>query len=530
MSRMQFLHVAAAITVLSFFSATAVAQCVSEDFEGFAVGTAITTQVDGVTFYAEGQSCGGIPYLYNRVQDEFYGDTFSSKVLLIDTGCPDHSDDYMRMVFSDTQREVRFSLGPWATTYTVRTYTAAVGGDPVDTQTIVIPGTGFVGVHHSVQVTRAERDIRRIEIEATASGHEAIDNLSFGHDDTPPEVQIDSPAPFECIEAEVTISGIVCDDDGAYDRDRLEYMRAWPSPQSEWTLIREYVGSPVCDPATLYAWDTTEPEIIDGVYVLRVTAINACGLTTTKEVTVYVDNDFDSVQLRSPEPDSIVGGSICFDGTAWDRTCFDNYVIRYRPAGGGSWLPVDSANPVYNSTVTNDPLGWWTEASGLPDGDYFVALAGYTTTGASSSEQITLTLDNTQPIAEITSPGPCANVEGVVQITGTAFDEHIDDWSLCYLSPITQLWLCVADDSDNIVDGVLHDWDTSGLAPCYYLLRLRVRDLAVVDRCTDPDPHVTDYYLTVGVNMGGTADLDLDGDTDLEDFSLFMALFTGPLP
>ncbi|MCP4246447.1 MAG: hypothetical protein GY778_05300 [bacterium] len=530
MSRMQFLGVAAAITVLSIFSATAAAQCTSSDLEDFAAGTIFTTHLDGVTFYVVGQTCGGSPFLYNRIADEFYGDSFSSNVLLIDTGCPDFSDDYMRMIFDDRQGDVRFTLGPWAGTYFVRAYTAPVGGAPVDSQTIVIPGTGFVGVHHPVQVTRAERNIRRIEIEAAASGHEAIDHLSFGQDDTPPEVRIDYPAPLECIEGEITMTGIVCEDDGAYDRDRLEYMRTWPNPQTDWTLVREYVGQTVCDPFPLYAWDTAVPEVIDGIYVLRVTAINACGLTATKEMTVQVNNEFDSVDLRSPATGSIVGGSVCFDGTAWERTCFDNYVVKYRPAGGGSWLPVDSTNPVYASTVTNDPLAWWADAQSLPDGDYFVALAGYTTGGASASDQITLTLDNTPPTAEITSPGPCANLEGVVHVTGTAFDTHIDDWSLYYFSPITKTWKYIDDDSDNVIAGALGDWDTSGLAPCFYLLRLRVKDLAVVDRCTDPDPHVTDYLLPVAVGMGGATDLDFDGDTDLADFSLFMALFTGPLP
>ncbi len=520
---------AGAMVVFAAVAAPAAGQCVLADFEEFPVNMPLTTQLDGVTFYVVGQSCDGNPVLYLRIADEFYGENFSSKVLLIDTGCPDFSSDYLRMVFDDKQGDVRFSLGPWAGTYYVRAYASASGGAPISAQTVIIPGTGFVGATQTVQVTRAQRDIRRIEIQAAVSGHEAIDHLYFGHDDTPPEVQIDYPAPLDCINGTITVTGVVCDEDGAYDRDRLEAMRIWPSPQTEWTLVREYVGSQVCDPSSLYSWDTTEPEFTDGVYVLRVTSINACGLATTEELTVYVDNSFNTVQIQNPNHGDIVGGTVCFDGTAWEQTCFDNYIVRYKPVGGGSWLPVDPSNPTYGSTVTNNPLAWWVNAPNLPDGDYLVALAGNTTTGATASDQILLTIDNTPPVAQITSPSPCANVEGVVQVTGTVFDENIDDWSLQYFNPITQTWSYIEDDSDN-ASGILANWDTSGLTPCFYLLRLRAKDNATVNRCSDPDPHVTDFYLPIAVGLGGTTDLDMDGDTDLADFALFMESFTGPLP
>ena len=289
---------AAALTATAPFTA---AQCEMEDFEGFAVDTAITAQIDGVTFSVVPQSCDNNPTLYMRIRDEFYGDNFSSKVLLIDTGCPDFSDDYLRMLFSEAHDDVSFTLGPWAgpgCTYQVRVYDVPSGGAPIETQTIDIPGTGFVDVRRLVQITRPEPDIRRIEIESSASGHEAIDNLIFGQDDTPPTVEIHTPAFQECVCGTMEMTGIVCDYDGAYDRDMLEYMRVWPSTESDWTLVREYANSPVCDPGSLYTWDTTEPGIIDGVYVLRVTVTNACGLTSTAQLTVYVDNEFDALDLR----------------------------------------------------------------------------------------------------------------------------------------------------------------------------------------------------------------------------------------
>jgi|GEM_PF-3543499 len=525
MPRIQTVNPAVVIMVLFMCTATAAAQCVSYDMEEFAVGQPITSHLGEAVFYVSGQSCGGTPLLYNRIQDEFYGDTFSSKVLLIDTGCPDFSDDYMTMAFYDNQGDIHFTLGPWAGSYEIRAYNTTSGGTPLEVQTIVIPGTGFQDAHYPVHITRAEWDIRRIEIEAAGSGHEAIDNLSFGQDDTPPEVRIDVPAPFECLADEAEVRGIVCDEDGNYDRDRLEYLRTWPNPQSDWTLVREFVGSQVCESGALYNWDTTEPGIVDGIYVLRVTAINACGLKASAEVTVYVDNNFDSIEFQEPESGTIVGGNICFEGTAWERTCFDHYVVRYRPAGGGSWAPVDPNHPEYDSNVTNEQFAWWTDAATLQDGDYYVVLAGYTTSGASASHQITLTLDNTPPAANIVQPAICEHLEGEVEFVGTAYDENFLQWKLQYWNPVTLRWDDIDSGTSPVVNDMLAYWDTSEMPTCYYVVRLRVWDSAIVDTCGDSWRRHADHYLAVSIGESCPGDLDGDGDVDLSDLATLLAVY-----
>ena len=517
----QFVSVVVAIAATT---AIAAAQCASYDFEDLPAGTAVTSQYDGVTFSVEPQSCDNSPTLYMRIMEEWYGDTFSSQVLIIDTGCPDFSDDWLLMEFDETQTDVTFTLGPWGGyIYWITVYNE--DDVPIQFFPVEIPGAGFADVRWSVHVHRSAGDINTIKIEASGSGHEAIDDLSFGQDDTPPTAEIHTPGLMDCVCGTVSVEGIACDYDGAYDRDRLEYLRVWPTADSDWTLIGEYVGYPVCEPGFLYNWDTSQPEITDGVNVLRLTATNACGLSSTAETTVYVDKELDTLTIRRPLHDAIVGGEICFDGTVWDRQCLESYSVDYYDPDGLEWLPVDPDHPVYHSAVINDPFAYWVAAAGLPDGDYDIRVRAYPQCGGSAADGITLTLDNTWPTAEITAPLACSKADYEVEFIGTADDAHLDHWRLQYYNPTMHVWVDIETGTAPVVDNVLANWDTSGLAPCYYAVRLRVWDQAIVDICSDPDPHRSDYYLAVAVGDPCPGDLDGDGDVDLADLAALLSVY-----
>ena len=245
MSQHKVLAVALSTLLAASLSVRAAAQCLSYDFENLAVGTAVTNQYDGVTFSVVGQSCGGSPTLYLRIANTFLGDAFGSKVLLIDNGCPDFSPDYVRMVFDLPQSHVSFTLGPWYGTYAVRAYSTVSGGSPISTQDITIPGSGFTSCHRLVDVISATGNIRRIEIQETMGLWEAIDDLAFGADDTPPTVEITSPTALSCVCGSVLVTGVACDEDGAYDSDRLEYLRVYPAGGSTWTLISQASTPPI---------------------------------------------------------------------------------------------------------------------------------------------------------------------------------------------------------------------------------------------------------------------------------------------
>src|SRR5262245_21645782 len=91
----------AGVGLYLIFGAAGVARadCPFVDFESFTVGTAITNQIPGVTFSVTPQTCPGT--INTLVSNPWSGGTSSgTKMLRVGTGCPDFSDEKMRMVFS----------------------------------------------------------------------------------------------------------------------------------------------------------------------------------------------------------------------------------------------------------------------------------------------------------------------------------------------------------------------------------------------------------------------------------------------
>lgn len=211
------------------------AQCTTIDFEGFAVGTPITTQYDGVTFSAPPGSCGGMGSVLPVIV-AMNPTASGTRALSLETGCPDFSPDYLRIAFEDPQRMVTFTLGEIIgtsdVTFGVRWYSP--GGSLLG-QMNVDSGPGCtrlvrIGDDNGPQV------IGRVEIEQAVGLWEAIDDLSFGFDPTRPEAVIATPAWGECVCGEVLVTGIACDDDGAYGFDMLQYRRVDAEPRVTFKL------------------------------------------------------------------------------------------------------------------------------------------------------------------------------------------------------------------------------------------------------------------------------------------------------
>lgn len=378
-------------------STAADAQCTTIDFENYPVGTIITSQYDGVTFDAYPGSCGGYGSVQPIIIDPTNGTSSENKSLSVEDGCPEWSIDYLRMIFDTPQRTVSFTLGEPVSspvTFYVRAYNEA--------NTIIFARTyvSGEGIYSFVQIfdeTHAAT-IKRVEVESPVQLWEGIDDLSFNADPTPPEARIDWPTPSDCLcdtGDPITVTGIACDDDGEYDRDRLEYRPRNADPGDPWILIREYVGSPVCTAGPLYPWDLTD--VPHGWINLRMTVTNACGDKATDFVTVYVDKAYGTVNVESPAHNSEVCGTVVFQGSVNDSCghCSDYYTVGYSTSPNGPWIPVDPANPQYTDIVINGNIAEWnTVALGLTDGTYYIRVHAVDECGNYEIEDLIVHLNN----------------------------------------------------------------------------------------------------------------------------------------
>ncbi|MBI4717998.1 MAG: hypothetical protein HY763_09360 [Planctomycetes bacterium] len=342
------------------------------------------------------------------------------------------------------------------------------------------------------------------------------------HDQSGPTAQLLAPPEMACVCDSVPVMGVADDPDGTFDRFVLEVR---PLGGGGWSLIA--VGTAPVSGGLLGVWSTAG--LGEGWYLLRLAVRDYCGGTAVDERVVRLDAGFDSLELRAPDPGSVVGGGVCVDGTAWDQ-CFDLYTLQWRPSAGGMGQPVEPGVPFYVSTVLNDPLGRWdTAASGVPDGTYALELLGRTTCGHEDTRRTQVTVDNTPPIAVISEPAPCVGVGGVVMVRGTALDANLDEWQLSVTGGDYHGWVPLAGGGGTMLDEPLAVWDTTGLRPCAYTLRLVVADRAVRD-CNGAFRNVTEYLASVSVGLVDDFDMDNDGDVDLFDYQAFEGAFTGPIP
>ena len=251
-----------------------------------------------------------------------------------------------------------------------------------------------------------------------------------------------------------------------------------PTATGAWTSLAS--GTNEVQSSVLANWNTTS--LAEGYYLLRLVVSNACGVTEADTAVVYVDQSFSGLALRAPGSGAILGGRVNVDGTAWDRD-FRHYTLDYRSLSSSLYFPLDPSMSLFTTPITNDPLlsgGWDTLAAGISDGDYDVRLVGIDNCGNTAQDNTTVTIDNTPPIAVITEPAPRSRHKGAVAVRGTANDLHLASWTLEVTGGTSDEWTLLAQGTSPVVDSVFANWNTGGLAPGPYTLRLIVEDASIL--------------------------------------------------
>ncbi|MCA3006209.1 MAG: hypothetical protein IOD15_12735 [Phycisphaerales bacterium] len=526
-------------------------QCPEVVFEEQAIGTRITNQYAGVTFFSlssENQAAFPRVFLAQRTDPgpATYATSSPLRALSLAEGfdvvVPEGGMNFVR-----GQSLVQFSLGENTGTYTVRAYSDTAGTNLISTTVVPLGSFGAAqpGTNRLVRLTATAPNLtRRITVRGDGGFKRvSIDTLSYDQDSTPPEVEITEPLERTCIcpTGSVLIRGYAYEPDGLYGGDRLDVMRVDAPVGTAWTNLASFAAPappPVGSVYTLNAADVLAALPGGGDYRVRVIGRNACGLTGYDETRVYIDTFAPTVALRSPAAGQIVGGNVCFDGTVTDR-CSVNFQLAFRPLGGAVFTNI--GDPV-NSEVINDPLGAWNTRSGptaVPDGTYEIRVAANDSCGRGSNLVRTVTVDNTPPTAILTSPVACSSLSpGLIEIRGTVTDANMSGWTIQYAGgPAGTGWTTIAAGTGNVVNGVLAVWDTSALPACAYALRLIVSDAAAVD--CGAGSNRTELVRLINLGSGTTCLADIvsigglppaDGLLTGDDFNAFINSFAAGCP
>ncbi|MEZ6164025.1 MAG: VCBS repeat-containing protein [Phycisphaerales bacterium] len=282
---------------------------------------------------------------------------------------------------------------------------------------------------------------------------------------------------------------------------------------------------------SLGSWNTSG--LPEGQYLLRLTGSNAGGISASDESVIYLGSDFDTVVARlgagiDGSEVSIVGRNACIFGSISDSGCGPiSYSVDFRPTSGGAFVPVDPANPVYSGGRTNTTLADW-DTTSIPDGNYEIRVSAVNGCGDSKTVNFTCTVDNTSPIANIDTPVSCEyrSPGEIIEIKGTASDTNLSSWSVQYTGGSSHGWTTIASGNTNVTSDVLANWDTSGLEPCAYTVRLSVGDQSVLN-CDDPGNSAG--YL-VSFDLRCPADLNGDGEVNFFDVSFFLTAYNAGCP
>jgi subtilisin-like proprotein convertase family protein len=342
-----------------------------------------------------------------------------------------------------------------------------------------------------------------------------------------PIVSIASPASFQTVCDLTTITGTVNANGGEITSYKLEYAS---DAQGPWTTFATGTGAVAA--GTLGSWNTVATGASEGYKLVRLTATNDLGISSSFGSVMYVDRTAPSIFIRSPLNNSIVGGSVCPNGAISDQTLV-NYRIDYAPGPSFSnYNPIDPSMPVYTTPPSWDRMGTWNTLSGgaaVADGTYRIRYQGTDTCGRTTTLTHDLTVDNTPPVALITSPTACQRLCGAVAIAGTASDLHLSSWVLQYTGGDAHNWVTIGSGVGNVNGGTLATWNTSPLRPCAYVLRLVVSDTS--QTACGTSSNVAEYYT--GVNLGAYANCDQSTGTPLltaNDFQCFINAYAAGCP
>lgn len=401
---------------------------------------------------------------------------------------------------------------------TAKTNVTISGSDPPSTQQAggVMPVNAFVlgRTHTRHRVLVGAAGTLSLTLAGASGGAGAFSAMQLKPVDPCPVVDITNPANFECIcESENVRGNVTAPAPGTLAYWYLEYRAL---SDMNWSFINFGFNTGVN--IFLGTFDTTG--LSQGYYFIRLTGVGGDGCQHEDTHIVWVDKQFDALDMVYPVSGQAYGQAVCVGGIVDDH-CLRYYTIQWAPLPAGApYTDINPGMPFYSGhfPIVGTWASWDTIAQSIPDGDYRIKVEAVDNCGHSATESVDFLVDNTPPVADITSPQNCEFIQcgSIVSVKGTACDTNLVAWTLQVTGGPYLSWTTIASGNTCIVDDLIANWDTTGLPNCGYTLRLLVSDSSILN-CNGAISHLSEDVVTVNIGLKG--DVNGDGEVNFADIT-----------
>jgi hypothetical protein len=260
-------------------------------------------------------------------------------------------------------------------------------------------------------------------------------------DNTPPIISMVSPTEGEVIGGAIKIQ--------AYARDDVDTVKS-----AEYSIVGGPYTNMTLDAATgLWTTSVDTTKLPDGAATLLINATDRAGNSGIKEFTLTIDNTKPTAEITVPD---YVRGTVPIAVNASDQN-FDRAELYVSGELVETWTMPGAQTYSWNTTE-------------LTDGAYLVKLIVYDKAGNMATNETSVMIDNTMPIAEIRAPLVGSHVRGTYHVTVYGQDVNLDTLEL-YVNDSLVKTLTMG--------GVqTHMWGTATLTDGAYTVKLVIRDKA----------------------------------------------------
>jgi serine protease AprX len=310
------------------------------------------------------------------------------------------------------------------------------------------------------------------------AGNDAETSIVIVVDNTPPLAGINAPV------------------DGAYVKDIISINVT--GTDTNFNRMELYINGILKQTWTesgtqTYDWNTHA--YTDGSCIIKLVVYDKAGNLETAETTVTIDNTPPSVTLISPSEDSVVSRTVNVTFSFSDEN-LENATLLL----DGKIL----------SDITDKHFYLWNTTQ-TSDGEHILMLIVIDEAGNSRTFEITVTVDNTPPTAEIRKPIENTHMRGSYEVVIYGYDANLDVIEVYVNESLVDSW--------NVTGIYTYTWDTT--VDGAYQIKLLVKDKAenniteivtvIVDN-TKPSVSITSPKD--GAELSGTVNINFTATDD----------------